>query len=62
MGLYNKIFQYLLQDSKFAKVLRLLTLRREIAYETNFCDFCEFLPNSRNQILVKNPPVANSRN
>ena len=39
-----------------------IVLRREIVYETNFCDFREFLPNSRNQILAKNPPGANSRN
>ena len=38
--------------------LNLVTLRAEIVYKTNFRNFRQFLPNSRNQILAKNPPTG----
>ena len=58
------IFLFKVNDGNTRKFTRLrgiiiTTLGREIVHETNFH---EFLPNSRNLIHAKNPPVANSRN
>ena len=44
------------------KIIQVNTLRREIDFEINFCNFCKILLNLRNEMFAKNSRTANSRN